>query len=272
MDPADGQVEPRTALYDRIGVGYDDTRRADPGLADALHLHLGPASGPTLDLACGTGNYTFAPAARGREIVSLDRSPLMLARARQKATRPWIQGDVARLPFADAGFAALLCNLAIHHFPDRQRACVEMGRVLAPGGRLVIFTDFPEQIRNYWLNAYFPRALQRAAKSMPSEAEIEDILAAAGFGPPRVVPWLVTPDLVDLFMYAGKQRPELYFDAAVRRGISTFANQAEAAEIEDGLARLRADLDNGRFEAVAAAYDSDAGGDYSFMIAEKGAL
>ena len=269
MDPDDGQIGPDAALYDRIGVGYDDTRRADPGLADALHHHLGPASGPTLDLACGTGNYTITLVARGRDVISLDRSWLMLARAREKSRRSWVLGDVAGLPFLDAGFAAVLCNLAIHHFPDREKACAEMGRVLSPGGRLVIFTDFPEQIRNYWLKAYFPVALERAADSMPSKTEIARDLAAAGFAPPREVPWLVTANLVDLFMYAGKQRPELYFDAAVRQGISTFANLADAAEIADGLARLRADLDNGRFAAVAAGYDSEAGGDYSFMIAEK---
>jgi hypothetical protein len=84
-----------------------------------------------------------------------------------------------------------------------------------------------------------------------------------------VLPWQVKPDLVDLFMYAGKQRPELYFEPAVRRGISTFANLADAAKVETGLARLRADLDSGRFEAVASGYDSESEGDYSFMVADK---
>jgi hypothetical protein len=103
---------------------------------------------------------------------------------------------------------------------------------------------------------------------VPSKAEIADALAPAGFHPPRVLPWRVGPDLVDLFMYAGKQRPELYFDAAVRRGISTFANLADLPEVEAGLARLRSDLDSGHFEAVAAGYGSDTG-DYGFVIAEK---
>ena len=53
-------------LYDRIGGGYDVTRRADPIIAGRLahHLALG-SSGNYLDIACGTGNYTSTLAAVG---------------------------------------------------------------------------------------------------------------------------------------------------------------------------------------------------------------
>jgi SAM-dependent methyltransferase len=237
-------------------------------LAGELHDHLGPAAGAVLDLACGTGNYSSALAARDRRMIGLDRSPQMLAQARLKGAEPRVLADAARLPFAPAAFAGAICVHAVHHFADLGAALAEVGRVLAPAARLVIFTGFPDQVRSYWLNAYFPQALERAAALVPSETKIAQALAAAGFKEPRVLPWQVTSDLADLFMYAGKQRPELYFDAAVRRGISTFANLATAAEVEDGLARLRADLDSGLFETIAAGYDT-AAGDYSFMIAEK---
>ena len=49
------------AKYDRIGDGYDLTRRADPRIADRLTSLLDAAPGASvLDVACGTGNYTFA--------------------------------------------------------------------------------------------------------------------------------------------------------------------------------------------------------------------
>ena len=270
MDPVDGKIvsRPGRPLYDRIGIGYDATRRADPGLAGELHDHLGPACGPILDLACGTGNYSAALSDRGRCLIGLDRSPQMLAQARLKGAEPRVLADAARLPFAPATFSGAICVHAVHHFADLGAALAEVGQVLAPAARLVIFTGFPDQVRSYWLNAYFPRALERAADLVPSEIEIAQALAAAGFEPPVVLPWQVAPDLSDLFMYAGKQRPELYFDAAVHRSISTFANLATAAEVEDGLARLRADLDAGRFETIAAGYGSTVG-DYSFMIAGK---
>ena len=53
-------------------------------------------------------------------------------------------------------------------------------------------------------------------------------------------------DLQDHFLYCGKHRPELYFDPAIRAGISSFADLCEPEEVTEGLARLRADLDAGR--------------------------
>ena len=52
-----------------------------------------------------------------------------------------------------------------------------------------------------------------------------------------------------MFLYAGKDRPELYFDEGFRNGISAFREFA-SAEVAHGLAGLRADLDSGRWRAI----------------------
>ena len=65
--------------------------------------------------------------------------------------------------------------------------------------------------------------------------------------------------LTDLFLYAGKNRPELYFDEGFRNGISSFREYA-GAEVPDGLARLRADLDSGRWQAIRAGADQESKG------------
>lgn len=78
----------------------------------------------------------------------------------------------------------------------------------------------------------------------------------------------VAPDLQDLFLYSGKQRPELYLNPAVRADISTFASLADPEEVREGCERLEADLRSGRFARIAARY-SDREGDYLFAIAEK---
>jgi len=45
--------EEEMALYDRIGQGYDATRRADPAIVARLIHHLQPIpEGNYLDLAC----------------------------------------------------------------------------------------------------------------------------------------------------------------------------------------------------------------------------
>jgi SAM-dependent methyltransferase len=260
-------------LYDRIGTGYDVTRRADPGIVRRLLGLLAVREGSRcLDVACGTGNYTSALAAAGLAMTGLDVSGRMLGAARVKAAAvQWVNGDVAALPFTDGTFEAAVCTLALHHFREPARAFREIARVLehgAGGGRLVCFTADRAQMRRYWLAHYFPEALERSILQMPSVEETVTQLAAAGFV--RVVrePWSVTLDLQDFFLYAGKYRPELYLDPGVRAGISTFASLADPAEVERGCARLRADLASGTFAEVLRASEHP-DGDYLFLTASR---
>jgi len=260
-------------LYDRIGAGYDTTRRADPGLVKRLLDLLDVPSGSRcLDVACGTGNYTIALAEAGLQMVGLDVSRQMLSSAHAKsgAVR-WVNGDAATLPHRDASFRAAVCTLALHHFPHSERVFREIARVLDrnPGAaRLVIFTADPAQMRRYWLTEYFPDAMQQAIQQMPPIEPTLALLGAAGFRQVDRVPWSITPELQDLFLYAGKYRPELYLDPRVRAGISTFANQADPAEVERGCARLSADLASGRFaDVLRAAEHPD--GDYLFLVASR---
>ena len=47
-------------------------------------------------------------------------------------------GDAERLPVADAGFDAAVCECAFCTFPDKPTAAGELARALRPGGRLGI--------------------------------------------------------------------------------------------------------------------------------------
>ena len=49
----------------------------------------------------------------------------------------WREGDAGALPFGDATFDVVFCQLGLQFFPDRRQALREMHRVLRPGGRLV---------------------------------------------------------------------------------------------------------------------------------------
>ncbi len=258
------------ALYDRIGKGYDATRRADPELLARLRAHLAPRpDGRYLDLACGTGNYTRALADSGVNVCGLDASATMLTALRAKAPELELhQGQAEALPFENNTFDGVTCTLAIHHFDDRPLAFAEVHRVLKRG-RFVLLTAGRDQTRGYWLNEYFPKALADSVEQLPPVDEVVETLRQVGFSKIRTDPYAVAEDLQDLFLYSGKHRPRLYFDARVRAGISTFASLADPAEVEAGLKRLEADLDSGRFERVKARYANDLG-DYLFVVAEKG--
>jgi ubiquinone/menaquinone biosynthesis C-methylase UbiE len=98
-----------------------------------------------LDVACGTGVVARLAARRvvtGR-VVGLDINSAMLAVARSLPRvdgQPieWHEGSALEMPFADESFDLVLCQLGLQFFPDRSAALREMGRVLAPGGRLAL--------------------------------------------------------------------------------------------------------------------------------------
>jgi ubiquinone/menaquinone biosynthesis C-methylase UbiE len=255
-------------LYDKIGATYDATRRAEPGIVDALAqlLNLQPGA-LVLDIGCGTGNYTTALQDRGYAMLGLDRSGLMLRTARAKSPALALTGaDAAALPFADESFAGAICTLAIHHFEDLEASFAEAARIL-DNGRLVILTALPEQIMRYWLRAYFPRMMERSADQMPDWPAIEISLRRAGFRTwTQRLSWMPERP-VDLFLYSGKHQPHLYLDERVRANISSFANLADPDELGLGLDRLKHDLARGRFEHATSEYE-DVGGDYLFIAAQ----
>ncbi|WP_341503696.1 class I SAM-dependent methyltransferase [Gallaecimonas sp. GXIMD4217] len=259
-----------TAIYDKIGDGYDITRRADPGILAALISHLAPVStGKYLDVACGTGNYTAKLGGAGGTWYAVDQSETMLAEARLKAPGlQWRHGDVERLPFQDDCFDGATCTLAIHHFPDLDRAFAEIARVITDQGRFVLFTSTPEQMRGYWLNHYFPDMMARSGEQMPSLERVERALALAGMTIDRVQPFFIEPGLQDFFLYSGKQRPAMYLSEQVRNGISSFRNLCSKHELQGGLARLEADIASGDIRQVMADHENDLG-DYCFVLATK---
>jgi SAM-dependent methyltransferase len=256
------------ALYDLIGEAYDATRRPEPAIALRLIHHLGKLrAGRCLDVACGTGNYTAALAKAGLRMYGLDHSWRMILAARRKQEGlPWLLGQVDSLPFLDGAFDAAVCTLAIHHFPSLTSAFSEVFRVIQPG-RFVLFTATPEQMQGYWLNEYFPDAMAKSITQMPDLGQVFLELHRAGFSSVRTEPYKVAADPEDLFLYSGKHRPELYLDARVRAGISTFAALAEASEVQAGCERLAHDIQSGRIADVVSAYRNE-GGDYIFVIAE----
>ena len=95
-----------------------------------------------LDVACGTGIVARTALPRvgpeGR-VVGIDLNPAMLTVAERACPDVELrQGDVEDLPFEDATFDAVLCQMALMFFPDPVSAVREMRRVTKPTGTVVI--------------------------------------------------------------------------------------------------------------------------------------
>jgi ubiquinone/menaquinone biosynthesis C-methylase UbiE len=254
----------QSALYDRVGSGYDDTRRADPELvqrhARHLRLDLFPDKAQYLDLACGTASYTSALAAISGSWTAVDTSTQMLdvAAAKIPTRARLLRADAAALPCRENAFAGAICTLAIHHFEALEPVFAEARRVVAGAGRLVLFTSTREQMQGFWLNHYFPRSMERTIQRCLSRDNLDASLEATGWSVVEADPYVT---------YSGKLAPSIYLDPAMRAGMSTFSAMAVEGEVEAGCAQLAAEIASGEIERVVANYAHDQG-DYIFLVAE----
>ena len=110
-----------------------------------------------LDAGCGIGMYTeqfrrLSPRAVGTEV---DMPAAAQARARISDV---VLSPAEALPFADGSFDVVFSHEVIEHVGDDRAAALEMVRVLAPLGRLLIFCPnrlYPfETHGHYWRGRY----------------------------------------------------------------------------------------------------------------------
>ncbi|WP_344875916.1 class I SAM-dependent methyltransferase [Nonomuraea antimicrobica] len=107
----------------------------------------GLPKGMALDAACGTGRYAALLSGDGHQVIGVDGSPDMLARARARVPQAeFLRGDLSRLPVPDATADLVVCALALTHVPALDPVLAEFARVLRPGGSVVISDIHPEGV------------------------------------------------------------------------------------------------------------------------------
>lgn len=127
--------------YDGPNTAFDFDEPIVQEIVDDL-----PA-GVALDAACGTGRMAAYLAQRGHQILGVDGSPDMLARASERVPQgKFLLGDLHDLPVPDNSVDLVTCSLALTHVPDLQPPIAEFARVLRPGGHLVISDMHPEGV------------------------------------------------------------------------------------------------------------------------------
>jgi ubiquinone/menaquinone biosynthesis C-methylase UbiE len=120
--------------YDEPGNQLIDLEQ--PVVWDILR---GLEPGRALDAACGTGRHTSYLASLGHEVIGVDSSPAMLAKAQAKIPEgTFALADLHDLPLPDDHVDLVVCALALTHVPDLEPVLAEFVRVLRPGGQLVI--------------------------------------------------------------------------------------------------------------------------------------
>jgi demethylmenaquinone methyltransferase/2-methoxy-6-polyprenyl-1,4-benzoquinol methylase len=98
-------------------------------------LRLPPQS-TVLDVAAGTGDFIRELARQGYRAIATDLSYGMLSAGHGMPER--VHADALHLPLIDGAVDGITCGYALRNFTDLGGTLIEMGRVVRPGGRIVL--------------------------------------------------------------------------------------------------------------------------------------
>lgn len=141
---------------------YDVMMSDWPGEIDfyleSVAEELKSGKGSVLDVACGTGRIGLRLASEATSVVGLDRSPEMLAIARQKSINTdcisWVEADMRSFKLARVFDLVLIPSHSFQNLnsPDDQAACIGcIWRHLKPGGLLMVHLDHMNAENMKWL-------------------------------------------------------------------------------------------------------------------------
>lgn len=150
--------------YDAWAEWYD-VFYSTAGVEDvAFYVELAQASGgPVLEIGCGTGRVSLPIAAAGIDVVGVDFSPAMLAKAKERAagtqnlsgSYEFIQGDMRTLAL-DRQFPLVIIparTLYLALTPEEQVESLRRAAAhMAPGGTLAfnLFVPDPDLVSDTW--------------------------------------------------------------------------------------------------------------------------
>ena len=183
----------------------------------------------------GAGAGSYEPA--DLEVVAVEPSETMIAQ-RPEGAAPVVRAFAEELPFEDGSFDAAMGVLTDHHGSDHARGLAEMRRVAR---RVVLLTWDSATVHDMWIVRDY---LTSVPDLIPNDYRFAHTLARLGDARAEPVP--VPYDCRDGFFHAYWRRPEAYLDPRIRTGISVFA-QLDDAAVEEGIGRLRRDLESGEW-------------------------
>jgi demethylmenaquinone methyltransferase/2-methoxy-6-polyprenyl-1,4-benzoquinol methylase len=164
-------------MFDRIAPVYDVMNRLMTAGLDRRWRRLAARAAVrpgdrVLDACCGTGDLAIAAEEAGGEVIGLDFSQRMLARARRKSESiEWILGDLLALPFAGESFDAATIGFGIRNVEDLEAGLRELGRTLRPGGRLACLEiTRPRGILRPFFRLWFDGLVPLAGRILPGGA------------------------------------------------------------------------------------------------------
>ncbi len=149
-----------------------------------------------LDIGCGDGDLSEALACGGAEVTGIDADPEMVSAAtRRLPSGSFLCADALALPFDDGRFDLVVMVTLLCHVQNRERAVAEAGRVLRPGGRLLVgelgrrsVWAFARRLKgwqgdDFWRTARFFTAAELAGLAKTAGLTVERVGTAVYYPP-----------------------------------------------------------------------------------------
>jgi len=177
--------------YDaRLHSVYAEGRQMSPEALrtwmEALARHL-PATRPLawLDMGSGTGRMTPSLAsAFGGPVHGVEPSGKMRAQAVAQAGHPavtYAAGSAEQIPLPAASVDAALLFFVWHHVADHEAAARELRRVVKPGGRVFVQTNFADRMPDVWWFRVVPEWRDVDQAQFRSEEDVRGDFTGAGW-------------------------------------------------------------------------------------------
>lgn len=184
--------------WDRERTLYVAEATVEAAIAKALEAG---SLGHLLDVGTGTGRMIELLGPRATSALGIDRSPEMLRLARGRIEGAGLahgavrRGDMYALPPADGSIDTVIIHQVLHFADDPAAVVAEAGRVLAPGGRLLVVDFMPHGREEL-------RSQQRHLRLGFAYDQILEWMAAAGLAG-RVAARLPDPHAIGVTLWLG---------------------------------------------------------------------
>jgi SAM-dependent methyltransferase len=140
-------TDDRRRSFDQMAELYARARPApSPELFDALTAYV-PAPAEALEIGCGPGNASLPLLERGFRIHAVELGENLAAFARQRLAAFPFSVEVGKFEDASlepASVDLVVCSSAFHWL-DRERALLQVVKVLRPGGALALIWGSPRR-------------------------------------------------------------------------------------------------------------------------------